>query len=172
MQRHIAELKSALSESDTARARFENSLHEERQEHQKCNEALNHKRLRHNKVEKNLEYAWRVNSKLDEITREFQNQLTYPETERKEQLSFNITGLILDNKSRAQTVSTLEESLQRQEENSKTEIAQLERKLQEESIQRTANVRVRDKFIVQLEDRLHEVAGVEDQTLQLNGSQK
>ena len=171
-QRHIAELKTALSDSNAARARFENSLHEERQEHRMCNEALNHERLRHNEMEKNLEYAWGVNSKLDEITREVQYRLTNPETEGKEQPSFDITGLILDNESRAQTVSTLEESLQRQEENSKTEIAQLERKLQEESIQRAADVRARDEFIVQLEDRLHEIENIEDQTLQLDGSQK
>lgn len=123
-------------------------------------------------MEKNLEYTWGVNSKLDEITREVQYQLTNPETEGKEQPSFNITELILDNESQAQTVSTLEESLQQQEKNSKTEITQLERKLQEESIQRAADVRVRDKFIVQLENWLHEIKNIEDQTLQLNGSQK
>ena len=67
---HLEEFRNGHNESELLRAKFENDLNEERQEHRMCQETLSHERISHHEIERNLNCVWNANSRLEELLSE------------------------------------------------------------------------------------------------------
>ena len=131
---HLKELQAGYSQSEASRARFENDLHEERQEHRMCQEALNHERIRHSETEKNLNCVWNAHTRLGEIIFKAPYQMT-ASGEEKTGDSIDITELVLELEAKAFKIQGLEDALIHQQEQSHSDLLLIEGRLHERSVQ-------------------------------------
>ncbi|KAL9045013.1 MAG: hypothetical protein Q9214_001893 [Letrouitia sp. 1 TL-2023] len=110
----LAELQQAFNELQVARAKLDNDIHEERQEHRLAQEALAHERLHHTETEKNLNCVWKAHSRLGEVVTELQ---TAADAARdvKTDPSVDVGKLIMELESKSLYIRNLEEAKQEAE---------------------------------------------------------
>ena len=131
---HLNELQAGFRQSDTARARLENELHEERQEHRMCKEDLDHERARYKQTEKSLECIWNSHNKLGEIMSRVECEVD-SNVQQVSRMRYNITELVLELAGKSQRIENLESTLEQTRHQHHDEVLQLKNKLQTESEQ-------------------------------------
>jgi len=150
---HMQHLQTGFNESETARARLENELHEERQEHQMCQELLNHEHARHSETEKNLNSVGtaytRLRNMMPQINCHVEDAVGGSPHE-----SYDITDLVLELSAKSERISDLE-VYSDQIDHHRAEIAQLKEKLDLESTQHTEEFMGQTQRIHELEVALH-----------------
>ena len=105
---HLDELQAGYNIAETARARCENDLHEERQEHIACKEALDQERRRHSDTKKDLSCVWNAHNRLGEIISKYHGEIAI-EIEHGPPLK--VADLILELEAKAAKISNLQSSL-------------------------------------------------------------
>lgn len=123
----MEQLQHGFGESQSMRARLENGLHEERQEHRICQERLAYERLHHRETEQSLETIWNSHRRLAEIVSKVQCQMD--DGCHEAYMEYNITDLILELEAKAHKIKQLESTMGQQEEQSGTEIRNLQERI-------------------------------------------
>lgn len=121
-------LETHFRHSEGERAKFENDLHEERQENRRLQESLTHEKMRHQEAEKNVEMIWNAHKRLGQIVANVDCHV-----ERKEHegySGYNMTELVLELEAQHCKVNALETEQQHREERDRVVIRELEDRLQ------------------------------------------
>ncbi|KAL9128702.1 MAG: hypothetical protein Q9217_002663 [Psora testacea] len=142
---HIRELQGGFEESSIARAKLENDLHEERQEHRMCQESLTHEQVRHGETEKSLERLGDIVSKV-ECRVDSESQKAYTK--------YNITEMVLEVEAKACKIEQLEGELERRTTELESTIHQLEEQLRTTSSRHEEELVSRDISLSELELQL------------------
>lgn len=146
---HMVHLQTGFNESEAARARLENELHEERQENQTCQKLLNHEHARHSETEKNLNSVWTAYTRLRDTMPQINCHVEEGVADSPHE-SYDITDLVLELSAKSQRISDLEVHSDQIQDHHHTEVAQLKEKLDSESTQHT------EEFMGQAQ-RIHEL---------------
>lgn len=149
---HLYEFRNSYNDSELLRAKFENDLNEERQEHRMCQEALSHERISHQETERNLSCVWNANSRLQELLSEVQPK---DEAEVEACPSIDISELVMELEAKNFNIEDLESALEEQRRESESSISLLEEKLCNLGLQRAGEIASKDRIIDELEDWLH-----------------
>ena len=127
---HMMEFQEGFHQSEAGRARLENELHDERQEHRMCQENLDHERKRHVETEKTLECFWNSHNRLREVL----SKVHCHARGQPQEMTYDVTDLVLETTSKWDKIQELERMLQQQKSERQAESEEFERKLQRESI--------------------------------------
>ena len=121
---HLRELQHGFNQSEMERAKFENLLHEERQEHRLCQENLTHEKVRHEETEKHLECIWNSHKRLGDIVSG--THCVIDEDKEEAYGEYDITGLVLELEAKASRISSLEAEMKEDRDRAHSSIENLE----------------------------------------------
>ena len=107
---HLRELQQGFSQSELERAKFENLLHEERQEHRMCQEGLTIERVRHEDTEKHLESIWNSHKRMGDILSQTRCKIDKDMEGTHEE--YDITSLVLEVEAKSVRIAALEATLE------------------------------------------------------------
>lgn len=109
---HLQELQYGYSVSEAARAKFENQLHEERQEHRLIEEALSQERHYAQEAERNLGWVWSAHARLGEVLSRVSSQ-NFGGPAQEGVAPWNIADLLLELEAKRAKIAELETALNR-----------------------------------------------------------
>lgn len=104
---HLQELQYGYSVSEAARAKFENQLHEERQEHRLTEEALSQERHYAQEAERNLGWVWNAHARLGDILSRVSSQ-NFGGPAQEGVAPWNIADLLLELEAKRAKITELE----------------------------------------------------------------
>jgi len=104
---HLQELQYGYSVSEAARAKCENQLHEERQEHRLTEEALSQERHYAKEAERNLGWVWSAHARLEEILSRISSQ-DFGGPAQEGVAPWNIADLLLELEAKGAKIAELE----------------------------------------------------------------
>ena len=143
---HLKEMQTGYESSELARAKCENDLHEERQEHRMCQEALNHERSRHEETEKNMNCIWNAHCRLgDMLSKAHFGVEEDPESEPL--ASVNVSELILELEAKASKIEDLEFSTNLLQRNIENKTREFEEKLRNDALQHAGDAVSKNRII-------------------------
>ena len=137
---------------EAARARLENELLKERQEHRTCQDSLTHERLRHSETERTLNCLWESHQKLGDVIAKIP---CHAENMRDSSpQSINVTDLVLEVAAKSQRMRALEAQLEQAQDQHHVEIVQLRDNLKQEYHKNAENTMAYTQRIHELETAL------------------
>ena len=144
---HMNQLQETFHQSEAVRARIENQLHDEQQDHRMCQANLEHEYQRQRDTEKNLECIWAAHSQLQNIM----SKVNCVVDDGIQSLTYNISDLALELSKKSQRILDLEN--QRDSDNGiyRAELGQLSEGFRHELAQRTNELVAQDERIKELE---------------------
>lgn len=154
--RHEKQLQDAYDSSELARAKFENSLHEERQELRACQEALTHERMRHEETDKNLNCVWNANSRLVKIFSTIRCEVDAKDTSESRE-SLNVADLVLEIEAKVLRISELESTIEKEKRKNEADLCQREESLRLLAAQHAEDVFSQNKIIEGLDKSLRQL---------------
>ena len=143
---HMKQLEETFSQSEAIRARIENRLHDEQQEHRMCKMNFDHERKRHEDTERRLECVWNAHHRLQDIM----SKVNCVVDDGIQSITYNITDLTLEVAAKSQKIHDLETQIEGDDHEHRAEIYRLTEKFRYESDQTL------EDFAAQ-EERLHEL---------------
>ncbi|KAL6714246.1 hypothetical protein ACLMJK_007669 [Lecanora helva] len=126
---HMKELQDCFQQSESSRARIENDLHDERQEHQMCRENLDYERKRSIETEKHLDGVWESHFRLTEVLSKVKCRIGPEDPD----MTYDIADLIGETTAKGQRIRQLEDLLEYQEIQRRIELERHEDQLQAEN---------------------------------------
>ena len=109
-QTHLQELQHSYSMSETARAKYENQLHEERQEHRLTQENLNQERRQLQETQRNLGWVWSAHTRLGDILSRVSGH-DFGRSARNDVAPWNISDLLLELEAKTTKIAELQATL-------------------------------------------------------------
>ena len=133
---HLQEIQNGFSQSETARAKLENQLHEERQELLMCRENLDYERHCHTETSKSLDCIWTSHNRLGDIMAKLPSH-NDDSVRDSPYVGYNVTDLVFELTAKSQRLQDLEADMVQKDHQYHAEISQLKERLQVESAQHT-----------------------------------
>ena len=150
----MQQIQDGLAQSEAARARLENELLKERQEHRTCQDSLTHERLRHSESERTLNCLWESHQRLGDVMAKIP---CHAENMRDSSpQSFNVTELVLEVAAKSQRMRALEAQLEQAQDQHHVEIVQLRDNLEQEYHKNAENTMAYTQRIHELETTLQQ----------------
>ncbi|KAL2049564.1 hypothetical protein ABVK25_010143 [Lepraria finkii] len=133
---HMQQLQSGFNQSEAARARLENELHNEGQEHRICQEVLSQERIYHSDTERTLAQLSVSYQRLGDIISKVR---CYMDDDAGDSpcMGYNVTDLIHELAEKAQTIRVLELQSEQAADQHQGAIVQLKEKFEADSAQHT-----------------------------------
>lgn len=147
---HMKQLEETFLQSETVRARIENQLHEEQQEHRMCQANLDHERKRHEDTEKSLECIWNAHHQLQDIM----SKVNCVVDEGIQSINYNVTDLALEVAAKSQKIHDLETQIKCDEHQHRGEVNQLKENFRRESAQTSEDFTSQGERLRELESLL------------------
>lgn len=143
----MKEVEEGFRLSESARARIENELQDERQEHRLYLENLKYECNRHSETEKNLERIWASHNHLEQIMADVKCRAD----DGLQDMTYNVTKMVMDLSEKSQKVEDLENKGREDSHRWLTEFDSLKEHLRDESAAHTSEFMAQAQRIKELE---------------------
>ncbi len=143
----MKEVEEGFRLSESARARIENELQDERQEHRLCLENLKYECNRHSETEKNLERIWASHNHLEQIMANVKCKAD----DGLQDMTYNVTNLVMELSEKSQKIEDLENKGREDSHRWLTELDSLKEHLRDESAAHTSEFMAQAQRIRELE---------------------
>ncbi|KAI4134255.1 MAG: hypothetical protein LQ347_001676 [Umbilicaria vellea] len=158
---HLREIQTGYQASEATRARFENELHDERQEHQFCQESLCQERAKLLEVDKQLNHVWNSYESLSNVLKDVKGQV--PDIEGSgdsgdQVRTVMVTDLVMKNQDLARQLDGTKayiDTLEHQVRVASCETQDVQQQLEEKTIEKDQKVATHEDKISSLECQLY-----------------